>query len=190
MSNRFLVVGSAGALVAAGCATVPPGPTLDRSGERVVFVEDRSGNMVRTPLQSDDQTRTAELGIGFAAAWARLPGILEELGLPIGSIDETRGLIAHDGARLSRIDGRRMSAFLDCGSGTTAQPYADLYSVTAGYEVLIVSGESDGRSRAEMRIDATARARDVRGNPLRCRSKGRLEQLVFERLDTGGEGGV
>ena len=79
-----------------------------------------------------------------------------------------------------------MSTYLDCGRGVTAQPYANLYEVTLSYEVSITRQEVGSSLDAEMRIVATARPRDVRGNPVTCTSKGTLERLVFERLRAEG----
>jgi hypothetical protein len=57
--------------------------------------------------------------------------------------------------------------------------------VSLSYEVLIAPDQVGPVLNAEMRLEATATPRDVTGNPLRCRSKGTLEELVFERLLVG-----
>jgi hypothetical protein len=123
--------------------------------------------------------------LDFETAWARLPALLQDIGLSIGSMDEATGLVAQTAERISRLDGKRMSAYLDCGSGTTAEPYANQYHVSLSYEVLIAPDQVGRVLNAEMRLEATATPRDVTGNPLRCRSKGTLEELVFERLQVG-----
>jgi hypothetical protein len=133
-------------------------------------------------VQSDDQTREAQLPIEMEAAWARLPVLLEELGLPIGSIDARRRRVAHAGDRIRRIDGKRLSSFIDCGMGATAEQYADSYIVTLGYEVVLKPDPSGSGIFVEMRVDASAKPRAVSGGALRCTTKGVLEALVFERL--------
>lgn len=174
--------------LATACAPSRSSPALDRSGEQIVLVEDRSGTLVRAPLRFDDQTQRADLALNFETAWTRLPQVLEEIGLSVGTIDESVGYVGQSGERVSRIDGKRMSTYLDCGMGVTAEPYANLYEVTLSYEVLIDKQEVGSSLNAEMRIEATARPRDVRGNPLSCRSKRTLERLVFARLQAEGWG--
>lgn len=174
-----------GVCLTLGCASSAPNPTLGRTGERIVDIQDRSGTVVNTRLRSDDQTRTADLNLGFEVAWTRLPALLAELGLSIGSINEASGRVSHSGERVSRIAGERLSTYLDCGTGTTAQPNANAYGVFLSYEVLIAA-QGPGASVAEMRIDATARPRDVSGNPVRCTSKGALERLLFDGLQAPG----
>lgn len=166
---------------ALGCASSSDGPSLDRSGERLVDVRDRSGTIVSTRLRSDDRARVADLAVELEVAWARLPSILADLGLSIGTIDETSHRVSQSGERVSRIGGERMSSYVDCGRGVTAQPHADQYEVSLSYEVHL-SPDGPDTSHAAMRVDASARPRDVRGNSVRCVSKGTLEELVFDSL--------
>lgn len=166
---------------ASGCAASRSGPTLVGSPDRTVQVADRSGTILQGRLGADDPTKTEELLVDFETAWARLPGVLRDIGLSVGTVDATTGTVSHQGERVRRIDGKRMSLYLECGSGTTAQPYADSHAVTVSYQVrLTKAGEST--TAIQMRVDANARALDARGSPLRCGTRGRLEQLVFQRL--------
>lgn len=171
-----------------GCApsTASSGGSIGRAGQTRVQVASRDGEQWATDLVWDDQTRGSELTLDLGTAWNGLPVLLEELGLPIGFVDGESFLIGHQGGPLRRIDGKRLSTYLDCGSGTTAQPYANFYLVTLAYEIQLIRLEVEGRSRAEMRLEATARPRDVNGASVRCQSKGTLERMVFERLDVGG----
>lgn len=169
------------ACVMAGCAASGPRTTLGGSGERIVLVEDRSGTVLEGPIRTDDATETAELAVAFETAWVRLPEVLRELGLSVGAVDATTGIVSQQGERVRRVDGKRMSLYLDCGRGTTARPYADSHAVTLSYEILLTrAGES--HTAIQMLVSASARAVDARGSPLRCGTRGRLERLVFERL--------
>jgi len=116
-------------------------------------------------------------------AWNRLPALLEELGLGITFLNAESFLIGHRGGVVRRIDGKRLSVYIDCGSGTTAQPNANLYAVTLAYEVQLIPLEVEGRARAEMRVEASAKPRDVSTAAVSCHSKGILERVVFERLE-------
>lgn len=175
-----------GSCLMAGCATAGSSPTLGRSGERNIRIEDRSGTLVQARLSSDDRTRRAELPVDLDVAWSRLPGVLQAIGLSVDAIDPTERRIGHSGETLSRLDGKRLSNFLNCGVGTTAQPYANFYRVVLSYEVRLAAREVGSAARAEMRVQATATPRDVSGNSLTCTSKGTLERLVFERIVDAG----
>jgi hypothetical protein len=54
------------------------------------------------------------------------------------------------------------------------------------YEVQLIPTGVEGRARAEIRVEASTRPRDVNGAGVQCVSKGVLEKIVFERLAEGG----
>jgi hypothetical protein len=98
--------------------------------ERIVRVADRSGTIARVPLRWDDQTRTAHVDIDFEVAWSRLPGVRQEISLSVETHDEVRRRVSHGEERVRRIDGKRLSTFLNCGIGITAQRNANTYEVS------------------------------------------------------------
>ncbi len=166
-----------------GCAasTAPSGGSIGRAGQTRVRVDSRTGTQ-EIDLLWDDETRRSDVTLDQGAAWSRLPTLLAELGLSVGFVSGESLRIGHQGGPVRRIDGRRLSTYLDCGFGTTAQPYANFYLVTLAYEVQLIRTEVEGRARAEMRVEASAKPRDVSAAGVRCRSKGTLERIVFERL--------
>jgi len=171
-----------------GCATSAATPGLGRGNDQMLGVQTRSGNVGRVNLRTEDQTRLGELAVDYDRAWALLPEVLQGIGLSIGAIEPEAGRVSHRGERVRRINGERMSTYLDCGIGSTAQPYANLYEVALGYEVVMAHSQRSGIVEVEMRIEATAKPRDVSGNPLSCTSEGALERLVFTRLQAGASG--
>ena len=170
-----------------GCAasTAPSGGSIGRAGQTRVRVDSPRGTR-ETDLLWDDETRRSDVTLDQGAAWSRLPTLLDELGLSVGFVNGESLRIGHRGGPVRRIDGKRLSTYLDCGFGTTAQPNANLYRVTLAYEVQLIPTEVEGRARAEMRVEASARPRDVNGAGVRCVTKGALERIVFERLAEGG----
>ena len=172
--------------VVGGCASSGATPRISRGGEHIVGVQTGAGGISTVEVQTDDQTRTATLIMDYSVAWDRLPELLTEIGLSVGTIDEAQGRVAHRGERLRRIDGKRLSTYLDCGIGSTAQPYANVYDVVMGYEVVLRRGQDGSVSSAQMTIEASARPMATSGNPLRCTSEGTLERLVFQRLQAAG----
>ena len=174
----------------AGCATSSATPGLGRGDDQMVGVQGRSGAVSRVDVRTEDQTRAGNLAMDYERAWALLPTLLQDLGLSVGSIDPSTGRVSHRGERVRRINGKRMSEYLDCGMGSTAQPYANLYEVALGYEVVMRRSQRTGIVEVEMRVEATAKPQDVSGNALRCTSEGTLERLVFQRLQAGASGAL
>ncbi len=181
---RWTVMALVLSISAIGCTSsnTSSGGMIGRSGQDRVRIESRSGTLI-ADITRDDQTRQSQMTLDLDEAWNRLPALLEELGLGITFLNAESFLIGHRGGVVRRIDGKRLSVYIDCGSGTTAQPYANLYAVTLAYEVQLIPLEVEGRARAEMRLEASAKARDVSTAAVSCHSKGILERVVFERLE-------
>jgi len=77
----------------------------------------------------------------------------------------------------ARIEGRQLSAYLDCGSGLTG-PYADAYAVTLSLLVQL-DGATGGGTTVRTTMDAYARARGVSARPIHCQSRGVLERRIW-----------
>lgn len=183
MCTRLTIRMLVACLVTSGCAasTSSSDGSIGRSGESIVRVEGQFGVMT-TDVSTDDQTQSGEIPADIDIVSSQIPALLEELGLEVGFVNDSQRTVGHAGARVRRIDGERLSNFLECGMGVTAQPYANLYSVTMAYEVQLRPGVSGSGTTVEMRIEGSAKARDVSAAPVRCTSKGTLEALVFEWL--------
>lgn len=174
---RLLVV----ALLAGGCAS--PGPASERpvgaSRDEVVTASTRvGGTSVR--VISDEQRIDGLVLDTRDNLWARLPAVFEELGIEVTYVDPRVHAMGNRGFRVRRIDGKRPAAWLDCGMGPTARPYANEYEVTMGITVALVD-VAEG-TRAEVRVDAAAKPRDVSGASLPCRSTGDLERRLLTLL--------
>jgi len=108
-------------------------------------------------------------------------GVYGALGLPINFLDRTGRRLGGTIARLLALEGRRPSAWLDCGRGATATPYADQYDVALTVATRVVSaGES---STVETVVRAFSRARDVTAAPLDCTSLRTLEARIAEPVE-------
>jgi len=84
------------------------------------------------------------------------------------------------GYRARRIDGQRMSAFFTCGQGVTGA-IADTYEVTVIVYTELRT-ESASVTTLLTQVDASAQSRETRSGTLHCESRGRLEQLIGERV--------
>jgi len=187
MRSLLPIVLAVGLTTACASGPRPTSPSTGRSGDQTLTVLGRtSSSTVR--LLADDQTRQARLSVQMQAAWAQLPILLEDLGLPVSFLDAATRTVAFEGERVRRINGRRLSNFIDCGMGATAQQYADVYSVVFAYEIRLKPDPAGNGVSVEMRVDASAKPMAVSGGAIRCTSEGVLEALVFERLAMFGRG--
>jgi hypothetical protein len=118
-----------------------------------------------------------------------LTSVYESLKIPLNITDSIRGHIGNSGVPLRNIDGKRMSAFLGCGSGMTGQ-YADIHRVT----VAVVSwvqprGRDSSTVRTGVFAGAVDRAEGSSSLPRPCSTTGMLEErirtLLREKLAAG-----
>ena len=165
------------ACASSGPATTSPEPktvTRVRLGDETVEIfPDRRGvaRLVAAPVDS---------------VWLVLAEVYDRLEIPVTVSDPGQWTFGNPGYRAHRIEGGRLSLYLDCGRGMAA-PYADQYSVTL--LVLTRLTEAEGGTMVVTTVDASAKPRAVSGDEVPCASKGRLElrlaQLIVELLEGG-----
>ncbi|MCI0433264.1 MAG: hypothetical protein L0271_06405 [Gemmatimonadetes bacterium] len=103
------------------------------------------------------------------------------LGIRGAGTDPGRRFYGSINFRPSRIEGKRLSSYIDCGMGPTATPKADEYEVSMRLT-------SAPRSTAETTtvvqtvLEATAKPRATAGQRVTCQSNGTLEKRVGDLL--------
>jgi len=108
-----------------------------------------------------------------------LPGVYERLGIPEAGADPDQRVFGNPEFKPRRIEGGRLSRYLDCGRGFTAAPRADEYDVTMSVLTRLTPTEGGG-TLVETTVQATGKPRAVSGNPVYCPSNGTLEKRVAE----------
>jgi hypothetical protein len=126
-----------------------------------------------TAASSDSVDATVE------QVWGVLPGVYEELGIPLGGIDARDKRLGNTQFQPRRIGGSRLSRFLDCGSGVAISSYADTYGVTMSL-ITRVKESDDGRAVVQTQLHAVAEPKAVMGDPVFCTSNGTLESRIAE----------
>jgi hypothetical protein len=123
--------------------------------------------------------------------WAVLPAVFETLEVRTPTVNAPAYLIGNPSTRISRLEGRRLSTFLNCGSGVLG-PNADRYDVTLQLMVQLAPNP-EGGTVVRTTLDAYAEPRDVAGEPLHCASQrtleGRIMELIQAELDGAGPRG-
>ena len=174
----LLVMGLVGAAAcsAAPRETAPAAPS--RREEQVVRM---SGTF---DMQMQLNRTAAIFGDTLAAdpvrAWAHLPAVFEALALPVNRADVATQELAVVALQPRRIEGQRLSLFLDCGRSPTGGDLADSYQVYFWMSARVLA--RPGGSRVETLVQANARPRDRGGEPVPCNTRGRLERRVVELL--------
>lgn len=139
----------------------------------------RGAGEVTTRERPDVRTEQFGLTGTMAGAWTALEETVAELELPVGLADEARGLLRIDG-RLPRVDGARMSRWVDCGS-TVRGETADRAYINVSVVLQLSEDPSEaGRTRLDTEFFGIAQPRDNQSARVTCRSTGRLETLLAE----------
>jgi hypothetical protein len=168
-----------------GCFSSPPRAAGNTPTLTTVFVVPPAD---RTP-RSVDLRHEATVGERVVAAsvsevWGVLPGIFEQLEIETTTVDPSQGLMGNAGYRARRVEGRRLSSYMDCGR-SFGREYADQYAVTLTVMVQLVTA-ADGRTVVRTILDGYARDPSTSSSSVHCITWGALERrigdLVVERV--------
>lgn len=170
------------ALLLTGCASaqqpgLPEAPTTTR---KVTEIQMAEGARVAVTQMIESNLRTTNIAGTPDAAWAVLPGVFEELGVPVTMVDARSRLLGTTENRIRRFGTTRLSRYLDCGSGMAGQ-YADLYDVYVSVVTQLHPGEGDG-TQVRTQVEASAKDGAHGNSALRCTSKGTLEAAIVKSL--------
>jgi hypothetical protein len=120
-------------------------------------------------------------------AWTVLPGVYEQLGIPVAEVVPGFMELGNSGYRTRRVEDKRMGRYIDCGI-THAGTLANLYDITLSVVTGVTKAEGGG-AVVITTLDAWGKQTATRGNPIHCPSKGTLEEriaeLVAEKLGVG-----
>jgi hypothetical protein len=109
-----------------------------------------------------------------------LPGVFEELGVPVTLVDRRARMLGTRDSRVRRIGEARPSRYLDCGSGLAGQ-YANIYDVYLTVVTQLLPA-AEGGLEVRSQLEAAAKDAAHSNNPVRCTSKGVLEAEIVEKL--------
>lgn len=171
----------------AGCAARSPALSPSATPDLTTVIVTGSRNL-REPVNLRNQATVGQRAVtaSLSEVWAVLPAVFAQLGIETTRIDSSEGIIGNPAYRARRIEGQRMSEYLDCGRSFGSN-YADQYAVTLGILVQLASSP-DGRTLVRTVVDAYARDPSQNGNAVHCITWGSLERrigdLVAERLET------
>lgn len=169
-----------------GCAGGGPAPTPSATPNLSTLIIAGTGDP-RAPidLRNDASVGQRLVIASLADVWAALPAVFAQLGIETTRVDSEEGVIGNPGFRARRVEGQRISRYLDCGR-SFGRDYADQYSVTLGIVVQLVPA-ANGGTIVRTVLDAYARDPGQSGPAVHCITRGLLErrivELVAERVE-------
>ncbi len=171
-------------LVLAACGACAGGPDAARPGpepEPRVSISTAPGSMGGLRLYNEASVGVRHVEFPMDSVLLGLAQVYEMLGIPDHGVNPAGTEYGNPSFRGRRIEGKRLSRYIDCGMGVTAIPNADDYQVTL-MVLSRVSAADEGGTMVVTTVDATAKPRAVSGNPVHCQSKGTLETRLGDLL--------
>lgn len=173
----LLSLAAAGACASPAPDTARPTPaSVSRVGVTVSH-----GGLGSTEIRNDAGAVARTVAAPLDSIWAALPGVYETLGIAGAGADPEQKLYGNPAFKPRRIDGERLSRYIDCGRGVTAAPRADEFDVTMSV-ITRLAPAAGGGTLVTTTVQASGKPRAVSGNPVFCPSKGTLEALVVDLL--------
>jgi len=165
-------------LILVACSSARPGEALPGQSQ-IATVRDAAGGALR--INPGDGVATSSVAFPIDAAWKALPAVFDSLGIPVNTVDPKLKAFGNSGFTLTKRLGKTpLSQYLDCGQAQ-AFPSADTYEIFLVAMVQLQASEP-GATAVATSVQASAKPLTVRGDYMRCSSKGKLEERIVERL--------
>ncbi len=156
------------ALTASGCTS--SGAPQSRPQQ---MVENRD-------VRNQAQTVTDQIAGSPQEVWDALRAVYDELELEVTASDPGTRVLAARQNRMSRLDGKQNSHWVDCGDDLTG-PVADKSFIT--FDVVSqITQASATTTTLQSQVQARGRRRDNASGEMLCSSEGRLEIEIRERV--------
>jgi len=114
------------AAILSGCASSGPSsaPLVPETVSRV------SDGPLTVEIFNKPGVRARTVPASIDSVWEVLSEVYERLEIPVALRLPQQRVLGNRNFRARRIEGKRLSTYLDCGRGMTSVPYADEYAVT------------------------------------------------------------
>lgn len=159
------------------CVPLPPG---EEDTPLVETTIDRIPGYTNQPRSQDFEFICMEVPVAAELAWGVLPGIYQEIGIPVATSDPNKRLVANPGFEVQRIAGSRMNRWLDCGTSRTG-PMANAYQVTLRVQTQLRE-VAEGTTEVKSLVAGTALNRSTAGYPVSCASREALEVVIADKV--------
>lgn len=177
--HALRMVAMAALLAVAGCASAPAQEedAVAMSGLSTVNLAGYLTQQIANDIEFVETTLPVEVDL----VWRVLPGVYQELGIPVATSNYETRQVGNLGFEVQRVNGKRMNTYLDCGTSRTG-PMANAYQVTLTVLTKLESVEGDGATKMTSAVDGTAVNRSTAGYPVPCTSRETLEELISDKV--------
>lgn len=132
-------------------------------------------------MSATDNSSTHTLAVTPDQVWKLLPGVLDTLGIPVGTLEPASRTIGNSGLKIrGRLKGVPLSRYIDCGNSTQIGPNADSYDVNLVF--LAEVRPAQGGSTVRVTLQAVAKPVNFAQDYSQCSTKGMLESRFFDIL--------
>ena len=175
---RRLGLGTAALLVAlAGCAS--GGGSSSEGGTTVDSWVNQGTTREVVNVRNQTVRTSRDLDYPVQRVWEALRAAYDDLDFPVTTQLPAEGYLEAEAFRFRGLDDERPSRALDCGESMTG-PLADQAFLTL--TVMARLEAAGGGTRLVTEVQASARARDRASGNVFCRSKGRIEAALADRV--------
>ena len=165
----------------AACASSSGGPTVTSTQQSQTFTSGASQYDLSSRETKDvlEQMILAPLD----TAWRALPGVLLELDIEPGTVDQKAHVISNTSFVVRRsLGGAPLSRYVNCGT-SIGGAMADHMKVTLSLEVQVVAADSIGVSKLRSQLDGWGVDEAVSSTRVHCGSTGQLELRIARMVN-------
>lgn len=189
LAPHSLALGASALVTLAACASggassgTAPIEGANGAQRSIVRVDGGGASSYQTDLTHDDAAVQTELAAAPDRAYAALPAVYEQLGLPINTAVSDSRTIGVNGAHIRRVGKERMSQFLTCGQDAAGTPLADSYAITLTVMSRVTPSTTAG-SLLSTQVLGSAQPIGTSGGSVTCQSTGQLEARIAKAAVT------
>lgn len=164
--------------IASGCASGGTAVNPSMSGGIRAISTGASTNSTLAATPEFTTAYRSSVALPAAEAWKRLLAAYDSVGIALTVADEATRTVGNEGMRRTHtLAGKRLSDYLNCGTGSSGGPNADLYAVTMSV-VSQVHPVADNSSEIATMVQATAAPMTFGTPPVPCSTTNALEDRL------------
>lgn len=165
------------ALSAMGCAA----NSIGGSSTSTTQVNGVGGVVANLTMITDAAPVTRALAVTPEKAWAQVPSVYAELGIPLSFMVAESRIAGNQGVNLHRqLAGTALRQYFLCGDASGG-PNADTYTITVNVATQIQPDGAESAKAATV-LDATATPMSSGSNSVHCGSTGDLERRINDLI--------
>jgi hypothetical protein len=149
------------------------------AGEQTVRVLGATGSVAQISTTTTTGSKAVTLDASLDSIWRALPHAFESVGITLSHRDSGTGVVGNAGFKARRrLANTPLSRYLDCGSAQGVAS-ADTYEIHLSV-LTEVRAAGPQRTTLVTVVDATGQSINFKSAPIRCVSRGELENRIMD----------